>query len=163
MFVFFVELTERCRCHYSSEISNGCSAFLILIRVILALIFCCPRYYTVAWYMVLKIAIWIVGLSGPITLEYWTQGCNYKCYMVVFVCYFMIERTIFCQFFMSQIIAVSSFRYGYRSLHFSTIMPSFCFLWACFNLILLSLTLRFNVHTKTFRFAYMTLDIANIR
>ena len=158
-----MELTERCHCHYSPEISNGCSGFLLLIRVILALIFCSRRYHMVAWYVVLKIAIWIVWLSGPITLEYWTQGCNYKCYMVVFACCFMIERTIFCQFFMSQIIVVSSFRYGYRSLYFSTIMPSFCFLWTCFNLILLSLTLlRFNVHTNTFRFAYMTLDIAYI-
>ena len=45
-----MELTERCHCHYSSEISNGRSAFLLLIRVILALIFCCPRYHMVAYW-----------------------------------------------------------------------------------------------------------------
>ena len=69
--MLFVELTERCHCHYSSEISNGRSAFLLLIRVILALIFCCPRYHMVAYWH------FNVGLEFFTSLSDSSCGGNY--------------------------------------------------------------------------------------
>ena len=85
-----MELTERCHCHYSSEISNGRSAFLLLIRVILALIFCCPRYHMVAYWH------FNVGLEFFTSLSDSSCGGNYWILFFFFFRSCMVLFTYFC-------------------------------------------------------------------